>query len=235
MVNPNRTKSDNECEFCDEFAGGRANSFAAHYGNDVASRTILEYGGFRAMPSLGQIVPGYLLLVPNRHYRALADMSLEELNTAELLKTDLADQMRNLYGNCLFFEHGVRTPDSGGCGISHAHLHIVPFQAEKDPVDDLIRAFPFEEVSNLRELQGVKAGKSYLYYESVCGSRYVFYPPFIASQYVRRLLAGALGVEIWDWRRCGREERFLNTLAQISHLRTAVGGANGPNRSATRA
>jgi diadenosine tetraphosphate (Ap4A) HIT family hydrolase len=66
----------NDCEFCDEFAGGSANSFARHYSYQVESRTILETSGFRVLPSLGQIVPGYLLLVPTRHYRAFGDMSL---------------------------------------------------------------------------------------------------------------------------------------------------------------
>jgi diadenosine tetraphosphate (Ap4A) HIT family hydrolase len=210
--------ADNNCEFGNEFAGGSANSFAVHYANEVASRTILEQDDFRVLPSLGQIVPGYLLLVPNHHYRAFADMSLEELKAAEVLKTSLTKQMRSVYGNLLFFEHGVRTSDSGGCGISHAHLHFVPFPDERDPVEELTRAFPFEEVSNLLELRGVQPGQSYLYYESVRANRYVFYPPFIPSQYIRRLLAEALGIQAWDWRQYGKEERLLSTLSQISEL-----------------
>lgn len=222
MPRSNISNNCRQCEFCDEFAGGSANSFFVHYANEVASRTVLEQDGFRALPSLGQVVPGYLLLVPNHHYRALADMSPEELNTAEALKGGLTDQMRHTYGNCLFFEHGARTPDAGGCGISHAHLHIVPFPAEKDPVEVLLRTFPFEEISNLLDLKRIQPGNSYLYYESVRGSRYVFYPPFIPSQYVRRLLAEALGIETWDWRHCGREERFFSTLARTSQLHAVV-------------
>lgn len=206
------------CEFCDEFAGNSANSFATHYAPELESRTILEQDNFRVLPSLGQIVPGYLLVVPNHHYRAFADMPLEELKAAELLKTSLTERMRALYGDCLFFEHGVRTSDSGGCGISHAHLHIVPFPAEKDPVEELTQAFPFEEVSGLQDLKGIQPDRSYLYYESVRGKRYVFYPPFIPSQHIRRLLADALSTPAWDWRQCGREERFLITLSNVSRL-----------------
>lgn len=207
-----------DCEFCDEFAGGRANSFAAHYGNDIASRTILERGTFRILPSLGQIVPGYLLLVPNRHYRAFADMSWGELKAAD----DLKDQMRTFCGSSLLFEHGARTSDSGGCGISHAHLHLVPFPEEKDPVEELTRSFPFEELTGLLDLKRVQPGRSYLYYESVRGNKYVLYPPFIPSQYVRRLLASALGSEAWDWRRCGREEELLRTVAHASRMLSAA-------------
>src|SRR5712691_104376 len=111
----------NDCEFCNEFAGGSANSFATHYANDVASRTILEQDGFRVLPSLGQIVPGYLLVVADRHYAAFADLSLDALKAADALKTHLSGQLRSIYGDYLFFEHGARTSVSGGCGIAHAH------------------------------------------------------------------------------------------------------------------
>lgn len=210
--------ADNSCEFCNEFAGGSENSFAARYTTEAVSRTILEQDDFRVLPSLGQIVPGYLLLVPNQHHRAFADMRLAELKAAEGLKTGLAEEMRSVYGNLLFFEHGVRTSDSGGCGISHAHLHLVPFASDEDLVGELTRTFPYEEVSSLLDLKRVQPGRSYLYYESVAGSKYVFYPPFIPSQHIRRLLAEALSVQEWDWRQCGKEERLLDTLSHVSRL-----------------
>jgi hypothetical protein len=97
-------------------------------------------------------------------------------------------------------------------------LHFVPFPDEKDPVDELTRRFPFEEISNLLELKRVQPGQSYLYYESVRANRYVFYPPFIPSQYIRRLLAEALGIGAWDWRQYGKEERLISTLSQVSQL-----------------
>jgi diadenosine tetraphosphate (Ap4A) HIT family hydrolase len=227
---------NNDCEFCNEFAGGSANSFAANYANEIASRTILEEDDFRVLPSLGQIVPGYLLLVPNHHYLSFADMPLEELEAAKALKESLTSQMRGAYGDCLIFEHGVRAPDSGGCGISHAHLHVVPFPHGKEPIEQLTRAFQFEEVPNLLDLKWIPSGKSYLYYESVRGSSYVFYPPFIPSQYVRRLLAEALGTQAWDWRNCGKEERFLSTLARASQLLAFVSSRRlnlGTSRSTT--
>jgi diadenosine tetraphosphate (Ap4A) HIT family hydrolase len=222
MVKSIASSRYNDCEFCDEFAGGNANSFATRYGTDIPSRTLLDHGGFRILPSLGQIVPGYLLLVPICHYVALADMPIAELRTADVLRRDLADQMRHTYGDCLFFEHGVRTGEAGGCGISHAHLHIVPFPAKKDPVEDLCDAYTFEKLSNLTELKNIQPGKSYLYYESVRGVKYVFYPSFVPSQHVRRLLAEALGLQTWDWHCFGKEEKFFETLAQSSRLCAAL-------------
>jgi diadenosine tetraphosphate (Ap4A) HIT family hydrolase len=197
-------------------ADGSANSFVANYAGEVPSRIIFKQDNFCVIPSLGQLVPGYLLLVPTRHYRAFGDMPVEELLSAEALKTSVAERMRSLYGNVVFFEHGVRTPDSGGCGISHAHLHLVPFPQEKEPIGELINEFPFERLSSLVDLACARPDHSYLYYESVDGSKYVFYPPFIPSQYMRRVLADAIGNKAWDWRQCGREESLLNTFIQMS-------------------
>ena len=218
MASSNISTNCGQCEFCDEFSAGTTNSFVARYGNLLRDRTILDYDEFKILPSLGQIVPGYLLLVPKRHQRAFGDMSFEELKKAEALKTHLRDQLRSTYGEYLFFEHGARTSDSGGCGITHAHLHAVPFPCEKDPIEELTRAFPFEEIANLTELKRVQPERSYLYYEAVRGNRYMLYPSFVPSQYVRRVLAEALGTEAWDWRQSGREERLLTTLTQTSQL-----------------
>jgi hypothetical protein len=150
---------------------------------------------------------------------------LDELETAETLKTRLVDQLRSKYGAYLFFEHGARTSDSGGCGISHAHLHAVPFSLDKDPIEKLMGTFHFEVVSNLPELKRIEPHKSYLYYESVRGSKYVLHPPHIPSQYIRRLLAEALGIERWDWRQCGSEEKLLSTLTDAARLLAATADA----------
>ncbi len=98
----------------------------------------------------------------------------------------------------------------------------MPFPCDKDPVEELTRSFPFEEVSNLPDLKRIQPEQPYLYYEAVRGKRYVFYPPFIPSQYIRRLLAEALGIQEWDWRQCGREEDLLTTFARTSQLLTGM-------------
>jgi diadenosine tetraphosphate (Ap4A) HIT family hydrolase len=215
-------RNDAVCEFCDEFAGGRANSFSVNYEGELRDRTILDADGFRVLPSLGQIVAGYLLLVPNRHHRAFADMSGEELTAAEALKDALAGRMRAAYGSMLFFEHGIRTHDSGGCGISHAHLHLVPCSDGSEPLDQLAEEFPFEEISAFRDLRHVREGQSYLYYETNHSKKYVFYPPFIPSQYVRRLLGENLGNARWDWREAGREQALIDTVSRVSNLLSIV-------------
>lgn len=206
------------CEFCDEFSGGTRNTFVERYRDDHVDRTILETRGFKIVPSLGHIVQGYLLLIPRDHYCALADLPTESLRELEQLKTMLVGSLRSKYGDYILFEHGARTENSGGCGISHAHLHAVPLPVEKDLLQTLRASFPHQQIPRISALRGIPPDCSYLYYEDVRGDCHVFYPAFLPSQYMRRLIAERLGVEHWDWRSRGREESVLVTRAYASTI-----------------
>jgi diadenosine tetraphosphate (Ap4A) HIT family hydrolase len=204
------------CEFCDEFSGGTHNSFAERFHEDRMDRTVIETESLRVVPTLGQIAQGYLLIVPRHHCCAIADLPAEFLREVEQLKTRLAGSLRDTYGQYVFFEHGVRTQGSGGCGISHAHLHAIPVGTEQDPIEKLKAAFPHKRVPSLSRLGDILRDVSYLYYEDTRGECHVFYPQFLPSQYMRRILAEALGVQQWDWRTSGREESVLVTKANVS-------------------
>lgn len=88
---------------------------------------MLEHGGFQVMPSKGAMVEGWLLVVPNAHC-----LSLRELSHASAAQLDavVESSIRHVaahYGAPTLFEHGAATPGSAfGCGIDHAHLHVVP-------------------------------------------------------------------------------------------------------------
>jgi diadenosine tetraphosphate (Ap4A) HIT family hydrolase len=210
------------CEFCDEFSGGHDNAFATRYHGEISDRYALETAHFKVLPSLGQIVPGYLLFVPSSHYRALADLPAELLTEIDELRTIAENRLRTAYGSYLYFEHGARSDSAGGCGIYHAHLHAVPFRHADDPVRRLKEAFSYDEIDGLKRLREQAPERSYLYYQDVCGNQYVFRTEHLASQFMRRVLAEALGSDAWDWRHCGREADFTKTVAKTSSLLRAA-------------
>jgi diadenosine tetraphosphate (Ap4A) HIT family hydrolase len=206
------------CEFCDEFSGGTRNAFVDRYQDDAGDRTIFETKGFKVVPSLGQFVQGYLLMIPKEHRCALADLPAESLRELEQLKTALIGALRSKYGGYVLFEHGARTENSGGCGISHAHLHAVPLPVEQDPLEALRASFRHQEISRISEIRNIPPECSYLYYEDVRGGCHVFYPAFLPSQFMRRLIAERLGLERWDWRSSGREDSVLATRSDVSMI-----------------
>lgn len=204
------------CEFCDEFAGGTGNSFATWYGQEISDRTLLRTAHLRVLPSLGHLVRGYLLVVPEVHYPTLGDMPPAMIQEVEDVKRSLARLLQPIYGSYVFFEHGARSSDSGGCGIYHAHLHALPLQP-KGTLPRLKEEFPHITIGSLADL-GQVSDSSYLFYEDSSGDQYVFFPKALPSQYLRRILAEDAGISQWDWRLSGREEALLTTRLEISDL-----------------
>jgi diadenosine tetraphosphate (Ap4A) HIT family hydrolase len=205
------------CDFCNELSGGGENSFARIYSSHPESRVLFRAGNFAVIPSLGQILEGYLLLLPIKHFKALGDLPsllLEEFAaTCEYVGKTLKDH----YGPYVLFEHGTRSEGVGGCGIYHAHLHAVPLAEAPDPVDALKSKFPYAELTHLNEISK-RSGDlpAYLFYQASDAKLYLFDTGPLPSQYMRKLLADALGKAEWDWRTAGKEERLLATIQRFS-------------------
>lgn len=211
------------CDFCNEFTGGTANAFHARY-KDRTTRTILATEDIRAFPSIGQLVEGYSLIAPLKHYRALDEIPGDLLAEFEGVYRDVKAAVSNVYGPLLCYEHGARGPSAGGCGIYHAHLHVVPFGGHPDPASLLKARFPYKRLVRFGEISPeTKRLSSYLFYEDMESNRYLFLTGELPSQYMRKLLAEILGKSEWDWRSAEREERLLSTLDRLSSYLETIG------------
>ena len=207
----------NRCDFCDEFAGGSENAFAHRYAQ-ADDRIILASASFRVIPTLGQIVEGHLLIVPLRHFCAMADLPSSMIEEFNDVCGRVRSALTDAYGECVFFEHGVRGSGSGGCGIDHAHMHAVPVAA-KGFLDVLTREFGGCAINDLAEIQKVvKQESSYLFFEDSSAGRHVFPVTELPSQYMRKLVADSIGKPDWDWRKCGQEPELFSTLERLTPL-----------------
>jgi diadenosine tetraphosphate (Ap4A) HIT family hydrolase len=206
------------CDFCNEFSGGEANAYAVRYGRHPTARTILDWGAFRVVPSLGQLTEGHLLILPSAHICAIADLPNEHFAQLEALRVQVRAALRTVYGSCIFFEHGIRGEGSGGCGIDHAHMHAVPAAADS-VVSLLYSSFagsPVQEFSDLNEC--VSQNSSYLFFESSLQQRHVFPVTRVASQYLRKLVADEIGNTNWDWRKTGYELELVHTMRRLAPM-----------------
>ena len=118
------------CDFCDEFADGRSNAYFSRYGSCLPDRTVFKSGPLRVLPSLGQIAEGHTLIVPLDHFCSMSELPNDQVLLLDELCGRLRVALRDTYGQCVFFEHGIRSKGSGGCGIDHAHMHAVPVPAD---------------------------------------------------------------------------------------------------------
>ncbi|HEV2697141.1 MAG TPA: hypothetical protein VGU90_04045 [Terriglobales bacterium] len=204
------------CDFCDEFSGGTANAYTARFG--TSSRRLLHFGALRVLPSLGQLTEGHLLVVPVPHYCAVADLPDELLIRLEELKGHIRTTLKSTYGECVFFEHGIRGTQSGGCGISHAHLHAVPAKADR-VLEHLRDKFQGSAIQKLREVTTkIPRESPYLFFENSIHEQYVFPVKNVPSQFLRQLVGKEIGNYQWDWRKKRYEPEIGLALQRISPL-----------------
>jgi diadenosine tetraphosphate (Ap4A) HIT family hydrolase len=211
----NMNPHNQRCDFCDEFSGGDNNAFSLRY-EEIDNRTVFVTDNFRVLPSLGQIVEGHLMIVPTAHYATMGDLPLTLSTELETLSNLVRVALSQTYGNCVLFEHGTRGPEGGGCGIYHAHLHVVPLCDEKDPIYELKELHSFLEIGGFEELARTSYGYSYLYYETLSSQRYVCRVEHLPSQYMRRFLAQFIGKSQWNWREVGKEPELCSAVVRLS-------------------
>ena len=204
-----------QCDFCDEIAGGTCNSFSRRYGS-TADRIIFRTARICVVPTLGQIAEGHLLIIPVQHVNSIADMDEDATQEFTSVYEEVKQTLRRSYQDCICFEHGVRIPGSGGCGIDHAHMHAIPVSGH-GVLDILQRTFVGSQVGCVADVtHAFSRDVSYLYFESNEGERQVFETPFIPSQYMRRLVSESLGKRHWDWRTADFEPGLIATVQKLS-------------------
>ncbi|MEE8608282.1 MAG: HIT family protein, partial [Nitrospiraceae bacterium] len=206
-------KSRRHCAFCDEIKDKRLPP-DFHIHTELANRFVEESGEFIAFPSVTPLRPGHLLLVPKFHITSMLQVSYSEMNGLIEMFDWIVRRMSNLYGEVMFFEHGVGLGKSGGCGIDHAHWHLVPC-AEIEMRSILLeigKAFPSFARTDVNRMRGeISLDSSYLLFGRTFGEAYKFVGDNIESQFLRKIAADAFGCAEWDWRALNGWETLEDT------------------------
>lgn len=200
------------CAFCSAMGSDR---------HSLSETPLAKSRGFVAWPSLGAIVPGWTLVVPETHILALASLGPKRLRELHRFSASVRSKVERAFGPTVLFEHG--SPVEGhevGCGVDHAHLHVVPFRGS--PNRSLRRLLPPGTISIASA--GVSAaaeyltqGLPYLFVEDQNRSGWLFVHPRIPSQAMRRVIAMSAGkADYFNWRDHPFVENVRATVATLS-------------------
>lgn len=157
---------------------------------------IAETDNFIAVPALGCIVPGYMLVLTKQHIFSMAQLKPHELVELESFVDLLSKKLTEKWAPPVIFEHGAcnETETAGSC-IEHAHWHLVPGNWDLLPIE-----INFEKVSAFEEFAGQKRGMAYLFFRDPFGNSYITNTSHAPSQLFRRKLADQLGkADEWDY------------------------------------
>jgi diadenosine tetraphosphate (Ap4A) HIT family hydrolase len=188
--------------------------------SEIWDTEIADSPNFSVVPSLGSLVPGWLLIVPRRPTLNLAALSNDEKAELRVLASQLRSRLANLSGEIFEFEHGGQYHGSAmGCGLDQAHLHVVPLPF------DLVRVAKETSIGSVVWMSSencadpwarIPAGQEYLLARSAAGSTLIGLLQSPVSQWFRRLIAQQLYCsENWDYRIASGIDNIKATLRAV--------------------
>ncbi|MGL4942253.1 MAG: hypothetical protein ACRC46_03570 [Thermoguttaceae bacterium] len=207
-----------KCEFCEELEKAPYARFRKIYPN-ISNRIVDETENFVALPIIGQLFPNSLVALPRQHIETSAGFSPYLIQEFEFFINSLLVKLSKV-GKPVFFEHGAVSCSGGGCGIYHAHVHIVPLPYSIEPKvffpEFTAKARNISETLN--ELQGCDeyllfGDMSEVLYASV--KEMAQRPP---SQFFRKRLVDRFSIhQSWDWRTYLHQEQSVLDTIQFFH------------------
>jgi hypothetical protein len=165
------------------------------------------------------MVEGWVLVISKQHVVCMGAIRKRLEGELRYVVGCTRKVVTEAYGAPTLFEHGPSVEGTSiGCGVDHAHFHLVPLsfsllaEARLSPELGGWKWNICEgEFGALRQLY--RQGKSYLYIgEPGCGSVYCT-PQRIPCQSLRRVIAGKVGLaDKYDYKRYPFKRRVESTL-----------------------
>ena len=192
------------------------------------SRILYKSENFFVIPTFGQFVSGYLLIIPNEHIMSNAELEPELIEEFENVLSDIEYILKLTYPSApgfLVWENGSGKNGIGKAkdSLVHAHVHVAPAVLNSEVIEK-ISGFPFDKIV-LQELPKYKE-HSYLLVRTPDKSKWkINNNPnlYIPRQYVRQLIAEEYNLpgDAWNW----RTHPFIDIVYQtvnevVSALRT---------------
>jgi len=187
---------------------------------DLWNQALFETANFVVIPSLGSLVEGWVLIVPKKHFICMGALPADLLRELGQTKTAVGKMLSQQYGDVCAFEHGPHALNRQvGCGVDHAHLHLVPLEF------DLRGAAESFMPSGVRWRPGsfescraaFDEGQDYLYIEQPLGRGCISAHIELGSQILRKAIAAQLGIpEQFSWRDYPRMEVVSRTIRALS-------------------
>jgi ATP adenylyltransferase len=174
---------------------------------------LFESDNFIVLPSLGALVEGWLLLVPKSHFICFGALPESLIAEMKELKATVCSSVSKAYGNVAAFEHGPHKESLRlGCGVDHAHLHVVPipFDLESAVAPFLPPATHWLAAGAQECHDAYLRREDYLYLEQPIGVGRIATHDDFGGQLFRRGIAAALGLpDEYNW----REHSHLSNVA----------------------
>ncbi|MDD4877522.1 MAG: HIT family protein [Candidatus Nanoarchaeia archaeon] len=192
------------CPFCDR--------------KSLEKDLIAETKNFVVVPTLGQIVEGYSLIIPKKHVLCYGLLSEKMIDEYLELKEKVDKAVTSAYQKPMYFEHGIV-----GQTVPHAHIHCVPTDRDLLPAL-MLRNYSIKanrKINSEKDLKQVLHDFGPYYFYECSGVKMAFDVNSHEGP-MRSALANALGTpELADWQSFNRradEKSMKNTIEKLKEF-----------------
>jgi len=207
---------DKTCEFCTELIDFKTSRLGKIYLEKISSRIIKESEHFFVIPTIGQLLPGSLLILPKAHIETFAEIKTTLLPEALDIINELTIS-KNL-SNYILWEHGAKKCSHASCGVFHAHIHLIPLPKKIIP-SELLGKNAFVGKDLIDTLKKVAGQTNYIFFRNTDGKYYFNTEKngeaiLFQSQYFRKWLVHNFSIQReWDWKKYNHSEvDLLNAI-----------------------
>ncbi|MFC3899084.1 hypothetical protein ACFOWZ_47115 [Lentzea rhizosphaerae] len=205
-------------DFCEEIAGATDTSFSRFYEGNPPHRRARSTANFEVLADMSPLVTGHLLLLPRKHYLSFAQVLGHHPGETEELLDDIAAIYRETFGEPLILEHGSGIDEESHACITHAHLHLLP--ADADAVDDLLvqDGLSYVDLESITELREAPWPESAYFLRHHRGRSRVYVPNGNQKrQYLRSIVATTLDIPDpeWDYAVIVRKDCLRRTMKLV--------------------
>jgi diadenosine tetraphosphate (Ap4A) HIT family hydrolase len=161
-------------------------------------------------------------LLPHSHLLSWRQAQPSLLDLAAAAMERVVAGLECAFGPISTFEHGVGDSGSAGCGVTHAHLHLLPLSPDiaRDISRRITTDYPPRSHGRWPQvLSAITRAEEYVTFAA--GDETVLVTGHFPSQYVRRLIGERLAIP-WDWRDLTGSAAFAATLAATRELGAAA-------------
>jgi hypothetical protein len=184
--------------------------------------TILrDTGSMVVTPTLGSIIPNWILAIPKRRAANAVRWAQDERNALLLAIKDITRSFGRDPRDVIWFEHGATEPRSiVGCGVDQAHIHILltpPFSFERLCEEAQTEVQLKWSLSRGDAYAAIDSSQSY--FVAGRGDRFLLAQSVetAGSQFFRKAIARIVGRDVtWDYRSHPHLENVVETIANAS-------------------
>lgn len=200
-----------ECVFCNIVKNGENN-------NENEKNIILyEDDLLLITQATGSPIRGYLMIVTKQHINGFAELSKEELKYIEKIISRIKVFYREHFNiDSILLEHGSTENGRHPQSIVHAHLHLIPFNFNKEIENELLTELQLNSIEKFEDIRKNKKLDYWLY----CDSKGNYYTSANISDVPRSIFMNLIAKQIklplpYEWRKSVTKKEYIEELIEI--------------------